>query len=89
MPLAKLHFDPETRTYQQVATAGKAAYKGFLGTNRENTRSALAGFDQMEARARALVESDILAAAQTHQHHATGGITITNIQEAKDYFGVR
>lgn len=70
--------------------AGAASYQTFLNGDAENTRQALAGYDQMEARAKVLAQPDIITAAQIHESHATGmASTITNIQDAKAYFGIR
>ena len=69
---------------------GIKSYLAFLNGDRENTSRALAGYNQMEATAQGFAQPDIIAAAQAHQAAETGmATTITNIQNAKDYFGVR
>ena len=69
---------------------GAASYRAFLNRDRENTSRALAGYNQMEATAQGFAQPGIIAAAQAHQAAETGmATTITNIQDAKDYFGVR
>lgn len=73
-----------------INAAGAMSYQTYLRNNAENTRQALAGYDQMEARAKAFAQPDIITAAQIHESRITGmASTITNIQEAKAYFGVR
>lgn len=73
-----------------INPGGAASYQTFLNGNAENTRQALAGYDQMEARAKVHAQPDMIAAAQLHQAAFTGmASTITNIQTAKTYFGIR
>ena len=74
------------------ATTGEttSSYDRHLRGSEENTRQALAGMDNMEARARNKAESKILAAAQLHEYNKTGSApTISTIQDAKTYFNVR
>lgn len=71
-------------------TASRAGYESYLNGNAENTRKALVGYDSMEARAQDSAQSAIIAAAQLHQYNATGATpTISGIQDAKTYFGVK
>jgi hypothetical protein len=83
----------------EINPAGAASYNSYLqdatldrnGVRRgiENTRQALAGYDQMESRAKLHAGPDIIAAAQAHERAVTGSETIGDIQTAKAYFGVR
>ena len=84
---------------------GAVSYQTFLENAAENTRQSLAGYDQMEARTKVLAQPDIIAAAQLHELNDIAGATaaavaaglpppttaatITNIQTAKTYFGIR
>jgi hypothetical protein len=68
-----------------AGSAGAASYQAFLAANPENARQALAGFDQMEGRAKVLAEPMIIAAAQA----AAPGTGITDIQGAKAHFNIR
>lgn len=71
-------------------SGGYISYQQHLVTNAENTRAALAGFDSMEARAKAIAQEPILKAARHHQEDATGTpSTIKSIQEAKTYFNIK
>lgn len=73
-----------------ITQDGGASFSTYLNADTENTRKALAGFDKMEARAQNVTQAHIVAAAQAHQYAATGvAPTISSIQEAKDYYGIK
>ncbi|MES2630732.1 MAG: hypothetical protein V4611_02135 [Patescibacteria group bacterium] len=86
----KVIINPTTGKAVKTKSAGLVAYENHLQSTPEHTRQALTGFDSMEQRAREKAQQAIIDAAQTHQYTATGvAPTITNIREAKDYFGVK
>lgn len=83
--------DPGSVHREALATPdGLNSYNAHLNSDANNTAQALAGYDRMEARAKLAATPEILAAAQSHQRRTTGATasTITNIQEAKQYFGI-
>ncbi len=65
---------------------GADSYLDYLLSDRENTRKALAGYDKMESRAQGHAKGMIEHAALLHA--AKTGVPISNIQEAKKYFGI-
>ena len=70
--------------------AGATSYNAYLNADQENTRKALAGYDGMEERAKNDAQVRIVTAARGHESAATGGpSTITSIQQAKVYFGIK
>jgi hypothetical protein len=74
----------------EPGTQGHADYEKYLRLNTENTRKALVGYDNMEARAQERARDAIVAAAQLHQYNTTGTTpTISTIQDAKSYFNVK
>ena len=102
--VAGLQGQPPAEGWKEVAAAnvhrdaidatknptGAASYETFLRSDSENARQALVGFDSMEARAQNHARAAIIAAAQLHQYNATGAApTITTVQDAKSYFGVK
>ncbi len=76
--------------FDVAKSGGYISYQQHLVSEAENTRAALAGFDSMEARAKAIAQEPILKAARHHQEDATGTpSTIKSIQEAKTYFNIK
>ena len=93
MKLAWAQVSAESVHREAISTSnpdGIASFNSYLAEDPDNTRKALAGFDKMEARAQVGAKDKIIAAAQYHEYNATGTTpTISTIQEAKAYFGVR
>lgn len=73
-----------------ATTQNQDSYRRFLESDSENTRRALASYDNMESIAAKLALPEIVYASKVHEYNKTGvAPTITTIQQAKDHFGVR